>query len=373
MPNTHYDIIMAGGGAASRILLHFLKAQPGFDDLRILVLEAENKIAEKTWCFWTQGTHPFEHLISKQWQTLAFKSESLNRTEIIDPYRYCCIRGNDFDAYFNHVFLPAAPNISFQAEKIISVAQTAEQWQVTTTIGVYSCHKLVSNTPKQQEEKLLFQHFHGWFIEYDEAKFDPNMAMLMDFSNASNGQFCFFYVLPFSATHALVECTYYSDQAFESQQYEQAITDYLQTNYQGKYRIVQKEQGAIPLYETDAAMQHPAAMVAIGQSAGMIKPSTGYAFERMVEDSKLLAASLMSATTKRRMRHSRFQFYDRLLLSIIRQEPQKAVAIFEQLFKKSSIKSILKFLDENSTIAEELKIFARLPWWPFLKRIKFRS
>jgi lycopene beta-cyclase len=374
MQLTHYDIILAGGGAASRILIHFLKQQPHFNQLNILMIEAENNIAEKTWCFWTDKNtpHTFEQLISKQWQELSFKSSTHHTNETIDPYRYCCIKGADFNDYFNNSICTNTKNLTLINDKIFESKQIGDQWQVTTTQQIFTCNKLVSNTHNIEHKPTLYQHFHGWFINYDTAVFDSNNALLMDFANTTNSQFCFFYVLPFSATHALVECTYYSPEAYDSNIYENEITNYLQNNYGTNYVITQKEKGAIPLHTTYLNDVASPTQIIIGQQAGMIKPSTGYAFERMVEDSKLLAASLLNVSTQRRARPSRFKFYDKLLLKIIQQEPNKAVSIFEQLFKNSSIKSILKFLDENSSLTEEIKIFARLPWWPFIKRIKLR-
>jgi lycopene beta-cyclase len=373
MIHPHYDIIMAGGGAASRILLYFMRLQPGFDQLQILVLEAENRIAEKTWCFWTQQQHPFEHLIRKEWTELEFKAGDYTTSESINPYRYCCIHGADFNRFFNAEFFPAYPNVTLLQQKIISSEHTHNHWTIITEHQQFTCNRLVSNAVQDNPCKPMLQHFHGWFIEYNHNVFDENRALLMDFALPGNDQFCFFYVLPFNNRKALVECTYYSAEAFDPAIYQKEIHEYLLKHFGNDFKIYHKEQGAIPLQLHKEVSAAAPALINIGQSAGMIKPSTGYAFQRMVEDSKLLAASLHKEQPVRRKRHRRFRFYDGLLLSIIKEEPGRAVSIFQQLFRKSSMKSILTFLDENSTIAEEAKIFSKLPWWPFLKRIKING
>lgn len=373
MNHSHYDIIMAGGGAASRILLYFMRLQPGFEQFQILVLEAENRIAEKTWCFWIQQQHPFEHLIRTQWNELEFKAGDYTTRESINPYRYCCIHGADFDRYFNGEFFPAYPNVTLLQQKIISTEHRNDYWTVVTEQNQFTCNRIISNAAPNNVSKPMLQHFHGWFIEYNHDVFDENCALLMDFALPGNDQFCFFYVLPFSNRKALVECTYYSVEAFDSAVYQQEIQQYLEKRFGNNFTIYHKEQGAIPLQLHPETSTVPPSMINIGQSAGMIKPSTGYAFQRMVEDSKLLAASLHKEQPQRRKRHRRFRFYDKLLLSIIQEEPGRAVSIFQQLFRKSSMKSILTFLDENSTIAEEAKLFSKLPWWPFLKRIKING
>ncbi|MBS4063128.1 MAG: hypothetical protein KGZ74_01135, partial [Chitinophagaceae bacterium] len=275
--------------------------------------------------------------------------------------------------YFNVEFFPAYPNVTLLQQKILSAEHTNQHWTVVTEQQQFTCNRLVSNAALNNVSKPMLQHFHGWFIEYNHDVFDENRALLMDFALPGNDQFCFFYVLPFSNRKALVECTYYSAESFDPAIYQQEIQQYLLKRFGNNFTIYHKEQGTIPLQLHTDAIDAAPARINIGQSAGMIKPSTGYAFQRMVEDSKLLAATLHKEQPLRRKRHRRFRFYDGLLLSIIQEEPGRAVSIFQHLFRKSSMKSILTFLDENSTLAEEAKIFSKLPWWPFLKRIKLNG
>lgn len=369
----HYDIIMAGGGAASRIALYFLQANPSFRNQRILVIEGENNLAQKTWCFWTKNDHPFEHLIAHSWETLEFRSPAFSKAESITPYRYCCIKGSDFNHYFNNEFFPQHPNVALHTSTITSTNRTTGGWTVTTTTEQFSCDLLFSNMAEPVTDNTLYQHFHGWFVEYDAPVFDPEKAVLMDFTAHNKTDFCFFYVLPFSETHALIECTFYSKGIFNAAVYQSEIASYIQTYYGTGFRIVSKEQGAIPLHSAPFPTHSNGNLIKLGQSAGMIKPSTGYAFQRMVEDARLLATSLHLPQRNRRSRPSRFLFYDRLLLNIIREEPRRATYIFQQLFGKSRMQEILTFLDENSHVTDEVKLFSGLPWWPFLKRIKLLS
>lgn len=368
MQSTSYDIIITGGGAAGRILLYFLSKQQQFAEWRILMLESENRIREKTWCFWKKEQHPFEHLICKQWPELRFAGSSLSKSENIAPYTYCCIKGADFDAFFNDQFFPHYPNITLSNQMVLDCTQQQSGWTVQTDASIYTAAQVVSNLSAPQKEDRLLQHFYGWFIEYNEAVFDENKATLMDFRSATRTDFCFYYVLPFSANQALVECTYYSHVVQNESSYARQLEQYILQHFGAGFRLLQTEMGAIPLIEEPPASTLLNGSIAIGQSAGMIKASTGYAFQRMTEDAQLLAASIGSKH-KRRTRHKRFRFYDRLLLTIIREDPAKAVTIFQRLFQHRRMSHIFKFLDEDSCLRDEIKIFIRLPWWPFLKRI----
>lgn len=368
MHTSHYDIIITGGGAAARIFLYFLSKEKDFGRRRILVLEKENRIHEKTWCFWHAGEHPFQQLICKKWENLSFAGKTFTKTESIAPYAYCCIRGKDFNDYFNHVFFAKHTHIEISSQEVVKTYKQPHGWCVKTTSASYTCHDLISNLNLPTGEHQLFQHFHGWFIEMQSPMFDENNALLMDFSFCNENEFCFFYLLPFSKTKALVECTIYSTTIKDADAYKKHLEEYITRRLGKDYTVTETEYGAIPLIEKISFNHNEASPIRIGQSAGMIKPSTGYAFQRMVEDARLLAASY-SFNKRRRNRSRRFRFYDRLLLSIIREEPGKAVSIFHALFAKRRISAILTFLDENTTLLDEIKIFLTLPWWPFIKRI----
>jgi lycopene beta-cyclase len=69
----------------------------------------------------------------------------------------------------------------------------------------------------------------------------------------------------------------------------------------------------------------------------------------------------------------RFLFYDSLLLQIMHEQPRVVADIMKFLFKNQPISRILKFLDEETTVAEEMLIMGRLPWIPFLSTLAKRS
>jgi Brp/Blh family beta-carotene 15,15'-monooxygenase len=66
---------------------------------------------------------------------------------------------------------------------------------------------------------------------------------------------------------------------------------------------------------------------------------------------------------------SRFKFYDNLLLIILLRWPSLGKKIFTSLFHKVSIRTIFSFLEEKTSLNEEIKIFANLPIKPFLKAL----
>jgi len=63
----------------------------------------------------------------------------------------------------------------------------------------------------------------------------------------------------------------------------------------------------------------------------------------------------------------RFRFYDDTLLHILYHRKLQGKEIFARMFEKNDPLQVLKFLDNESTLSEELKIISTLPTFPFLK------
>jgi lycopene beta-cyclase len=64
---------------------------------------------------------------------------------------------------------------------------------------------------------------------------------------------------------------------------------------------------------------------------------------------------------------SRFHFYDSVLLNILFHKRLPGKKIFTDLLKKNKTQSVLRFLDNESSFYDELKIISSFPVWPFLK------
>jgi lycopene beta-cyclase len=69
-------------------------------------------------------------------------------------------------------------------------------------------------------------------------------------------------------------------------------------------------------------------------------------------------------------KQTRFQFYDTMLLQIIKTEPERIQDVMGKLFRNNELTTILKFLDEETSVLEDLKIFTKLPIPLFLNQVK---
>jgi lycopene beta-cyclase len=61
--------------------------------------------------------------------------------------------------------------------------------------------------------------------------------------------------------------------------------------------------------------------------------------------------------------------YDQLLLRILWRQPHRGKAIFERLFNTQPVPLVLRFMDEETTLWEEVLIFSRLPIRLFLRTL----
>jgi lycopene beta-cyclase len=375
MYTSNYDIIFTGGGAACRMLLYFLSDKKEFSQLQILVLEAANTTNEKTWCYWGTASNPFEQLACKQWMHLQFEADQNSNKQNIQPFTYSCINGADFNAFFTEQFFSKHTNVTISNELVTAVTKSADEFVVETDSSTYKAPLVFNSIPGLQNNVTqvnMWQHFEGWFIKTDRPCFEDEVASLMNFNDYEGGAFSFLYVLPFSQNEALIEYTFYSGELYPSSVYEERIRQYLLAKNITAYSIIKKEKGKIPLHPENKSTADSVGMIDIGSAGGLVKPSTGYAFQRMMEDCRHIADSFHTPKMiKRRKRSRRFLFYDALLLRIIQEEPARAVSIFKQLFRKQPMQRILTFLNEDSTLLEEIRIFASLPWAPFLRRINF--
>ena len=62
----------------------------------------------------------------------------------------------------------------------------------------------------------------------------------------------------------------------------------------------------------------------------------------------------------------RYEWYDRVLLEVILSGKMEGKEIFSMMFSKRSPEDILKFLGNESSILDDLKIVTALPIGPFM-------
>jgi lycopene beta-cyclase len=372
----HYDYIFTGAGLAALMTAYKMVQSGKFKRKSILLLdENSKKTNDRTWCFWTKEPSIWEPIISKKWDTALFANENFTRDLYLDPYEYNRILGLDF---YNHVFelLSKENNITFLNEKVTGINELKNHVYVATNKNEYTCdqvfnsiyNKTVAET--QTQFPVLQQHFIGWFIKSDEAVFNPERATFMDFSVAQKGNTRFMYVLPTSPTQALLEYTLFSHDLLAKAEYETAIKEYIAHLGITNYSITEKEQGSIPMTCYPFWKKNTQKVLNIGTAGGWTKASTGYTFKNSDKYSTRLVRFLERDSNLKKFHHkTKFWYYDLLLLDILDRKNELGSSIFSSMFKKGNPSLIFKFLDEETSLLEDIQIILKCPKRLFIKAI----
>jgi lycopene beta-cyclase len=249
--------------------------------------------------------------------------------------------------------------------------------QVKTSQGIFEAtHKVfdsVSPYPFDlHNPRDLKQHFVGISVETNFPLFDPHKATLFDFRIAFTHACEFMYVLPTSTKLALFEHTFFSGELIPESEYLEKIKAYLLAYYglgEDDYRIVGTEKGIIPMNLLEIPQNLHQKHIKIGTSGGFVKASTGYSFFRTQHLLKNLIANLEKKNLDAAVvpRKAFKLFLDRVFIQVLVDQNIKGSRVFEHLFQKNSAQKMLRFLDEKTSIWEDLILMTTVPTWPFMK------
>ncbi len=369
-----YDYIIAGAGASGLSLVaRLIKDLP---HRKVLIIDRERKQTnDRTWCFWETGHNFFEEVVFRKWSKINFFSEEYSNKLDIYPYHYKMIRGIDF---YNHVFslIDQSPQVDWLETHVDQVKETAEGVSVTTGKGTFNASLAFNSLrPKDEEEKsvhynYLLQHFKGWVIKTPEASFDPGSPTFMDFRVPQNGDCRFMYVLPFNEHEALIEYTLFSPDLLSQEEYTNAIKSYISDFLHiSNYQVVHEEFGVIPMTDMPYDPGQGEKIINIGTAGGQTKPSSGYTFTRVQRHSHNIVRALAHNRHPLHYHRSsgRFMLYDKTLLNVIAHNMYPGAGVFARLFEKNKPQRVLRFLDEDTSIIEDLGIMSSVPIIPFSK------
>jgi lycopene beta-cyclase len=360
-----FDLIIAGAGASGLNLAHAL-GQAGLADLKILLADRAPKTAnDRTWCFWEQGDNPLEAIIHRRWSRLAFHGEGFSSVLEPAPYRYKMLRGIDFYQHMDG-WIATQPNITRVYGEVQSLrtdaAGVALMVDGTVHRGQFGFNSLPPPLPTQPGYHNLLQHFLGWVIETEHDHFDPDVATLMDFRIDQADDTRFVYVLPLDRRTALVEYTLFSGELLPRAAYAGALRAYIADMLKiEEYQITHDEFGVIPMSDAPVPRMASANVMNIGTAGGASKPSTGYTFVRTQRQAARIAAALKATGQpfyEEPVGAGRFKVFDSTLLNVLDGGGHGGAKVFSGLFRRNPASLIFRFLDEDTTLAEDLRIMA---------------
>ncbi len=371
-----YDYIIIGAGASGLLLADALGRDDFFASKSILLLERDRKQKnDRTWCFWEEGNGAFDGILFKTWPKIHFTGQEVTIGKNIAPYCYKMLRGLDFySCYLEQI--RAHTNIFFAQDEVLTIEEKGNSMEVHGKTGTYFGKNIFDSRfeyqtlLRQKKYPVLQQHFLGWFIKTPKSVFNVDSATFMDFSVQQKGNTRFMYVLPFSENEALVEYTLFSEHVLEKLEYENAIKDYIKDLGVDNYEITEVERGNIPMTCFDFTKDNTDSYLKIGIAGGWAKASTGFTFYNSSKKVAQLVAYLKSGRPLSKFQEkNRYWFYDLLFLDVLYKQNHLGSQVFESLFRKKGPKLVLKFLDEETSLWQDLEVMWACPKLPFIRAL----
>ena len=377
---SQYDYIITGSGASGLMLAYRMANDPFFDNSSILIIDKVKKNSDdRTWCFWENGDGEWDELLHKSWDKILFESNIYKNTIPLQSYAYKMLRSGIFyDKLWN--FINTKNNIRFIEDTVVDIKDSTNGAIVETIKSKYFTAKLLNsidldkNYTLQKKYPVLLQHFCGWFIETDKNFFDDSIATFMDFTVDQKRNTRFMYVLPISPNKALFEYTLFSKEVLTKDEYEGELLKYLSTKSITEYTITEIEQGVIPMTSYKFWKQNSKNILHIGTAGGWTKASTGYTFKNTSKKTIQLIAFLKAENDFTHFRKkTRFWWYDLLLIDVLSSYNHLGSKLFSTLFKRNSLKNVFRFLDEETSCIEDLRIMLSMPPLRFITALFKRA
>ncbi|MBI1228318.1 MAG: lycopene cyclase [Bacteroidetes bacterium] len=378
MPPNHYHIAIIGAGAAGLQLALAMRSDPFFAEQRILLLEKDGKDEnDRTWCFWEKGEGKCDSLLTQSWAQGDFFYKDQHHPLNLLPYRYKMLRGLDFYRFAKQE-LAAAPNITWLTEEVVKVAN-GEPIRIVGRQGEYSADWVFDSRLPEEflalqpspsgARRYVLQPFKGWVVRTPDDRFDPTRFTMMDYRLRWRDTTSFTYVLPMSAREALVEFTLFVPTLPLAEVYEEMLRQYFDKILKIKdFEIVETEFGIIPMTDFPFEKYSVGKHIRIGTAGGWVKPSSGYSFKNCERNSQKIIENLKAGRPANTgLFSSKFRFYDSVFLGVLQAQNKLGPSLFNDMYAKNDIQKIFAFLDNETTLTEDLGIISSFPKGPFLQ------
>lgn len=374
--NDDFDVVVLGGGMAGLTLAHHIAQQNNAHPLqqqKTLVLEPRTAYTrDKTWCYWQHTVSPFDEAITHRWSRWEVTYDG--QTHVCEHSATAYARVDSARFYqIAQQGISENPNVSLHlGEAAISLTPHGTGVDITSDAGRFRANQVFDTRPKQMSANILLQHFVGWEIKTDTDVFDPSTVTLMDFMSGTN-DIHFFYVLPFTSRHALVETTHFSKSVLCDEVYEEELSKYLKRRFGlDQWRQVHREQGVIPMprQAPDLADRPHQNVIPMGLHSDTVKPSTGYCYphaqQQAMQQARLLFADANAQATPARSRFNRW--LDSVFIGFLEENPHRAGEIFFQLFSKVPADALVRFLSDRARPQDFIRVMTALPTGSFIKQ-----
>lgn len=370
-----YDYIIAGLGAAGLSLAYFIMQSKQLKGKKVLLVDRDRKDKnDRTWTFWGDVPGEFAHLVEKTWHKIGLhdKYEDVIVNAERTPYHFIpAIR------FYNYVIpkLKKSDNFTFLSGNIERISDLNGEAVITIDSQRYSADYIFNSafhgvsTMAQAQKEIAFQQFKGWEVSFNREILEADEVTLMDFSISEKGKVNFMYLLPVSENRLILNYTAFGSEMMENGFAEKCMADYLAKYFPHDYSIIRKEQGFIPMSHIEFKRNYSSRIMNLGILGGDARPSTGYTFINTINNSRKIAAGLAESGNPPKILNNKrhFNFYDRIFIRVLKDNPEALKKALLLMFKKNSPSKAFDFLSASTSVIQEIPIILSLPIIPFLK------
>ncbi|MFM8440969.1 MAG: lycopene cyclase family protein [Acidobacteriota bacterium] len=373
------DVLILGAGCAGSSLAHHLE-QKGFNGSVTLCDSRSSFNSEQRWCTWGRVPASMAHLVSHRWDEWTIITPSGDVINRSGDFSYSEIYAPEFFKSLHGPWLNGSSETRLHAGEEVIETKTVREGTVVVTKNHEWLAKTVFDSrfdPNLHEELkkdakiFLNQSFLGWKIAFDRPVFFPGRAILMDFRVPESTALHFIYVLPYSETEALVESTSFDREPLPLDIHTIHLRKYIAEHFGESYRTLSNESGNLPMSSKRLRPNDSENFVTIGAAAGAIRPSSGYAFHRIQRTTKQIASRLASgrSITEVRQAASKYRLYDNVFLEVIDSDLPGATVHFERLFRSAHPDSLTRFMLDEGSIIDDVRVALSVKKLPFIKGI----
>jgi lycopene beta-cyclase len=377
------ELAIIGGGCAGLSLARELaqriapsgdRDNPDSQRVSVVVLEPRTEyIDDRSWCFWATEDHPLSHVVSHRWQRWRYGVAGEPPSVVhSDVYSYQHLRSiNFYRGALEQIGRCEQIELRLGVE-VLALDPDPAGWRIRTDHGDLIAAKVVDTRPPaapQRDASVMFQCFLGVELRFSQpVGLDPGHIDLMtDMATEPKG-FRFSYVLSFAPDHLLAEVTYFSPQPLCETELTADLERLLRERGWSDGTVVRSECAVLPMGLPELDLGATATMVRAGMGGGALRPASGFGFRRIQRWAQLCADTYTTSAilSPQPAAHWRQRWMDHLLLCVLRDRPELAPRVFEQLLRRCPADRFVRFMDDSASLADTIFVIAAMPKLPFI-------
>lgn len=370
------DLLILGGGCAGLSLACELARldYPG----QVIILESRSEYRnDRSWSFWSGADEAVSKLAAASWPLWRFSS-SVGEEVVhgVDSIQYRYVPSDRFYDYAQEI-LARNPRFELRMASPVERVKIADQRIRVSSGGKnYTARYAVDCRPpnrKQVENSTLFQCFAGKIVRLvDSHALTTDTVELMTNMRTDARGFIFDYVLPLTSDRVFIEATRFSSTVQDQDAMKTDLEALITRRRLQPIEVEHEEYAVLPMglpLRRPAKGSSPLAIA--GTSSGALRPATGYAFLRIQHWAHACADRIQrgSAPCPHTEDPLIQRWMDALFLRVVRNHPERVPELFMALAAKTRPDVLIRFLSDQASLADRIRVVNSLPFRPFLKEL----